>query len=233
MQTGFSLYGREHLAALALILAWTAGMLVFLHPRRAYVKRAAKGYGIIMVLMEILRDARLLYLGEFSVGYLPLHLCSLGMLLCLWYGFRRGDRGGSLYLLCLPGALCALLFPNWTHLPVGHFVSIHSFVYHGLLLQSSLLPLLGGKLRFRDAAAAFGVLCMAAAVVGGLNLWLGTNYMFLQRPSPGSPLVYLAELPGRYGYQIGLAALSAGVILSISGITTAIQRCGKSNKDLL
>lgn len=84
--------------------------------------------------------------GAFSVGYLPLHLCSVAMFICLYAAWHpRSDTVGQLlWSLCFSGGLAALLFPNWTKLPLWHFLSIHSFIYHAMLVQFSLIAVITG-----------------------------------------------------------------------------------------
>lgn len=222
-----------HISALVFIAAWTVAVCLVVSKRPGKEKKAAKLLGICMVSSELLRDGILLGRGEFSVGYLPLHLCSFCMGLCLIYGFFREDRGSLLTLLGLPGSICALLFPNWGSLPPFHFVSLHGYFFHTLLLQGSLLPLVTGQLQLerRDLMHATAFLILAACAVAPCNLRLGTNYMFLRWPSPDSPLEYLALIPGPFGYQLGLLFLAVVVMFVVWGLIFLIQQRCKIHKD--
>jgi hypothetical integral membrane protein (TIGR02206 family) len=173
-----------------------------------------------MIALEVWKDITLGLIGAFSIGYLPLHLCSLGMFFALYYAHHpRADGCGQLlYSVFLPGALCALLFPDWTRLPILHFQSLHSFLYHGLLLQVSLMPVVTGRVHpgLRAVPRAFGMLLALALGVGILNGLLNTNYMFLSWPSAGSPLELLGNLPGIWGYRFGYALLVLGVLVGMN-----------------
>lgn len=223
----------SHLFALVFIAAWTAAVCLMMNKRREKGKTAAKILGLLMVGSELLRDGILIRRGEFSVGFLPLHLCSLCMGLCLIYGFFREERGAILTLLGLPGSVCALLFPNWGELPMLCFISLHGYFFHALLLQGSLIPLVTGRLcpKRRDQWQAMVVLVLSACVVMPCNLYLGTNYMFLRWPSPGSPLEYLTRIPGRFGYPAGLAGLAFGVIILTRWGISRLQNTCKIDKD--
>ena len=171
-------------------------------------------------------------IGAFSVGYLPLHLCSLAMFVCLYYGAHPWSKncGQILYSVCFPGAMCALLFPDWTMFPILHFQSIHSFVYHTLLVQVSLAPVVTGRIRpgLRQVWKSMAFLVAVAIPVGVLNRLLHTNYMFLGHPSAGSPLELLGNIPGRYGYLAGYFLLVLAVEIAMNlpwSIFTRRRQC--------
>jgi hypothetical integral membrane protein (TIGR02206 family) len=214
---GFTLYGPEHLGALGVLFVLSLGVLLWLRGRTVSLQnRVLRAMSIAMILMELLKDFTLGVIGAFSIGYLPLHLCSMAMFVCLYYAFHpESDACGQLlYSVCLPGALCALLFPDWTRFPLWHFQSLHSFLYHAMLVQFSLFPVISRRVRpsLRQVPRSFLFLCIVALPVGLLNHLLGTNYMFLSRPSKGSPLEFLSVLPGKYGYLLGYCLLVLGVL---------------------
>lgn len=215
---GFARFGGGHLVVLG-ILAVLSALVVFavcrLTPRRRdRVLRAMSG---AMVVMELLKDLALAAQGAFSVGYLPLHLCSMGMFLCLYAAWHPDSDGAGqlVWSLCFSGGLAALLFPDWTRMPLLHFQSVHSFLYHAMLVQFSLISVISGRARPRVGrlwkVALF--LVLAAIPVYGINLVLGTNYMFLNRPVPGTPLELCARLPGTWGYLLGYGLLAAAVLV--------------------
>ena len=222
-----------HGSALVFITAWTVAVCFVMKKRREKGKTAAKLLGLLMVCSEILRDGILMGRGEFSVGYLPLHLCSFSMGLCLLYGFFREERGAVLCLIALPASICALLFPNWGELSLLHYISLHGYFFHALLLQGGLMPLVTRELQLRwgDLWRALGFLLLTGGVVAPMNLYLGTNYMFLRWPSHHSPLEVLARLPGAFGYQVGLLLLAVGVVFCVWGMLMLLQRQCKIHKD--
>lgn len=215
---GFSLFGTAHLAMLAGSAALTVlAELMFRRLSERGRERVMWGMSVSMVALEIGKDFTLAVIGAFSVGYLPLHLCSFAMFVCLFCAAhpKNGACGQILYSVCLPGAVCALLFPDWTRLPLFHFQSLHSFLYHTMLVQFSLFPLVSGRIRpgLRQIWKSMVFLALVSLPVYGINCLLGTNYMFLNRPSRGSPLELLARLPGRFGYLGGYFLLVLGVVV--------------------
>ena len=215
---GFRHFGPEHRMVLAVLAVLSAGITAWgcrMKERgRIRLLRTMAG---IMVALEIWKDGMLAGMGSFSVGYLPLHLCSIAMFLCLWFAWRPGsDLAGQLvWSVCFPAGVAALLFPDWTNMPLLQFQSLHSFLYHGMLIQFALIAVISGQIRPRIGHAWKTVLFLIvlAAGVYGINLRLGTNFMFLNHPLPGTPLMLCAHLPGRWGYLAGYGLLAAGVIL--------------------
>lgn len=214
---GFALGSRGHIAAFILVMGCTLLLLLMSsqlsHGAKARMLRVLSSS---MLVLELGKDFILGLLGAFSVGYLPLHLCSLSMFACLYYAFHPGSKraGQILYSVVLPGALSALLFPNWNVFPLFHFQSIHSFLYHGLLLFFGLFPVVSGRVSPGPGAIlpSMGFLSALALPVGLLNRCLHTNYMFLRGPSKGSPLEFLTVIPGKYGYLAGLFLLALSVV---------------------
>ena len=83
---GFSLLGPQHLGMLALLALWSAAVLLwFRRLREVQLVRALRAMASVMLALEVLKDFVLAEIGAFSVGYLPLHLCSIAMFVCLYY----------------------------------------------------------------------------------------------------------------------------------------------------
>lgn len=235
---GFQMFGPVHFAVLSVLLAWSAGFLIYF--KRLPEKRQnrwMRGLAWGMAASELVKDAILAAIGAFSVGYLPLHLCSLSMFVCCFYSLLPYNRscGQILYSICFPGALCALLFPDWTAFPLLHFQSLHSFILHMLLVQFSLFPIVSGRARPGLSGVWKGVAFVVAAAipVAGLNRLLGTNYMFLQRASKGSPLEFLTALPGGgMGYLAGFFLLVLGVVFLLNLPFMLLNHLGRKKKEM-
>ena len=160
--------------------------------------------------LEVYRIAVLALIGKMSLYQLPLHLCSMAGFLCCLHAFFKWDwLGQVLYTLCLPGTVLALLFPDWVRYPAIHFITIQGFTFHAgivlyvicQLLQHNIIPRL---------AALWKVIVFLLVVVPPVYLFdkkFHANYMFVNVPSPGSPLEWLASFLGNPGYLAGYAVL--------------------------
>lgn len=181
-------------------------------------KRLRRGVGLAVLACELAKDLCLLVQGAFGVGYLPLHLCGLAVFFTLAHAIRPGQTlGDFLYSTCMPGAAFALAFPDWTDYPPFAYHSVVAFTVHALLVAYPLMQLCGGDLR-PDAARlkrCLAILLVLALPIYGFNRAFGTNYMFLCRPAPGSPLEWFASFLGNPGYLLGyipMLALVWGVL---------------------
>lgn len=157
--------------------------------------------GTIIFLLEIIKDIVLLILKEFTWGYLPLHLCGINILLIAFDVIKPTKAVRSfLYFIAIPGAMLALLFPNWTNLPVWNFFHLHSFIIHILLVLYPLLLVTTGQANTDFKSILKGVLLLIgmAIPIYFLNLLLDTNFMFLMKSDKGNPLELFEKLLGSH-----------------------------------
>lgn len=212
--SGFAMFGAEHFAWLAALVA-AGALLCFCYKKsgartRRSIRRAAAAAALGI---ELLRAALLFAAGEYNIGRLPLHLCAMAVYICALHSWRGGRLTGQfLYAFCLPGAVFALLFPDWVSYPALHFMSVSSFLIHALIAAYVLMQVLAG-----DIAPDIGRCpqCLALMLALALPVYVfdratGTNYMFLNRPSPGSPLEWFSFL-GRPGFVLGYIPIIAAV----------------------
>lgn len=216
---GFEPLGMAHLGMLGgLGVFICAVVLLGCRLRTAGRLRLLRGISVSMVLLELIKDLVLALQGAFSVGYLPLHLCSIAMFICLFWAYRPAwdGAGQCLYSLCLSGGVAALLFPDWSRMPLWHFQSLHSFFYHALLVAVPLTAVCSGMVRprVRKVWKPMVFLGGAAVPVYGFDWLFGTNFMFLRHPVPGTPLELCARFPG--GYLLGYGLLVAAVLVLLN-----------------
>lgn len=126
---GFSLYGISHLCTLAGIsFSCLIGARWYKRQPDSTRHSFSHALGLTIFLLDMLRYVVYWRIGGLSIYELPLHLCGLAVYLCILHSIWKPDwLSQVLYTLCLPGACCALLFPDWTHYPFWSFVSLHSF----------------------------------------------------------------------------------------------------------
>lgn len=212
---GFAMFDGVH-------LAWLGGFVLFtVLCCLLYRRLSAKGRRIMRIVMaalivadEALKMATLFIGGNFSVNYLPLHLCSINLFLIAWHAFRPSRTlDNYLYAVCVPAALAALLFPNWTALPPTSLMHIHSFTFHMLLACYPVMLLAGGDIRpqLRSLPKVVLLLACLAAIAATANEVLGTNFMFLSYASKSNPLYWFKKHWGNHlwGYAV-LAPLLVG-----------------------
>ena len=189
---GFSTFGRTHLIWLS-VIAIVCILAIFIYNKLNSQKRKIMRIiiGIIIILYEIIKDIVAVIIGDFGIGHLPLHLCGINILL-IGFDLLKHTKTvrNFIYYFCIPGALLALIFPNWTVLPCMNFFHIHSFLIHGLLVLYPLLLVCGKEIKPEIKMMPKCILllvCMAIPIYF-VNLAFDTNFMFLMDPEIGNPL---------------------------------------------
>ena len=212
---GFSLFGKIHWMWLTVFILFTVGSCLWYHGAGAEARANwEKGMALFLLGDELFKMACLTIGQRYLPDYLPLHLCSINIFLILFHSRKKNETlNHFLYTVGIPGAMAALLFPSWAELPLGNFMHIHSFTVHILLAAYPIVLAVNGVLR----PSAGGILkCLAlllamAAPICLINLWLGTNFMFLMWAEPGNPLYLFQQLWGSHLY--GFPVIIAGVLL--------------------
>ena len=211
---GFRLFGAGHLAFLLAITIGTGIVCVAyrrVEPRsQSAIRRVLAA---ICLALELGKDLLLIAtLPSYPIEQLPLHMCGMGVFILVADAFAPGRRKTLreiMYSLSLPGAVAALLFPDWTPYPILNVYSLQGFLGHGVLICYVLTLLVSHQLipdwRGLWRVALFGFVVSYPVYV--LNRRLGTNFLFINGGSPGSPLAWLESRMGNPGYLIGYAAL--------------------------
>ena len=212
---GFELFSPHHFVWLAIALVTV--MVCCRAYRRCgeeQRERFRKAVAVLLVADELFKMIMLLIGGNFMLKYLPLHLCSINIFLIAIHAWKPTRLlGNFLYLVCIPGAIAALLFCTWATLPPLNFMYIHSFTIHILLVLYPVMLTAGGDIRpqAREFWKCILLLMAMAVPIYGVNLLCDTNFMFLMYPEPGNPLLWFEEHWGNhlYGYPILIAAVMA------------------------
>ena len=198
----WSLYDKGHLSWL-LAIAIVCGISIVLFRKSEVEKqdRILKGLAIWIAIQEIIKDIVFLFMGTLGFEHMPLHICGISIFFTLWYAFKPGDLNGAyIYGVSLPGALAALIFCDWTELPIFCFSALNSWTIHAELVAFALMALASGRLkpRFKEIPRLTAVMVGMAIPIYFLNKAIDTNFMFINYPSPGSPLVPLYDIFGDF-----------------------------------
>ncbi len=189
----FVLFGPAHLAVLVgtVLLA-----LVLVRPVRARPEgpwARLLRYGLAALLLAIIgfEIAMGVAGGWLRLEHVwPLQLCDLAMLLAVSSLITRDRRTAELlYFWALAGSGLAMVTPDLRQgFPRWEFLVF--FGLHGLVVVAALVLTFGFGLRPRPGSARRAFLATAgyAALVGGVNALLGTNFMFL-RARPATPTI--------------------------------------------
>ena len=213
---GFGLFSSAH--GLYLAVAALSALLLCLFYRHLDGERRRRlrlALASSALALQLLRAVLLIISGNYTIGRLPLHLCAMAVYISFFHALRGGRLLGQfLYAFCMPGAAAALLFPDWSYYPALHFMTVSSFVLHILVFCYVLMQVSGGDIRpdIKSLPQCLGVMLAIAIPVYVFDVLTNTNYLFLNWPSPASPLELFAFL-GRPGYVLGYLPLIAVVWL--------------------
>lgn len=210
---GFTHFGLLHLIWLLVFAAVTVVNCI-LYRKLGAVGRARwkKTVALLLLTDELFKDIMLLIGGRFRPDYLPLHLCSINIILIAVHAWKPSKLlSGYLYTVGIPGALAALLFPTWTSLPIMNFMHLHSFTVHILLALYPIVLGTAGELnpQVKQLPRYLLLLVAMAIPIYGINLLLDTNFMFLMSADAGNPLYLFEQLWGNhlYGFPVLIAAV--------------------------
>lgn len=177
------LFGSFHIAtalfavaAAAAAAVWTARRSSASGDPNAFTIRVLCASGWLLAALELYKQLFLFFIvnnGAYDWWFFPFQLCSVPMYLCILLPFVRG-RLRSSFLTFMSGytfisAAAALIYPEDFLRPYLS-LTLHGFIWHGLLLFISLLIMFTGS---ADASAhgtlstagLFALLCAAAVCI--------------------------------------------------------------------
>lgn len=197
----FQLFSISHLIALGIILLAIASIVLFRKKLTPSQKQSLRyGAATVLIANEVAWHLWNLFTGQWTLQtMLPFHLCSVLVWLSAYMLVKRSFRIYEFaYLLGIPGALQALLTPDLGLYDFPHFRYFQVFISHGLIVLAALyMTLVEG---FRPVPKSllrvliFSNLYML--VITGLNLLIGSNYLFTaHKPETASLLDILPPWP--------------------------------------
>ena len=231
-EMGYGLFSTAHLLSCGILLLF---ILLLYKGFRALQegpqRRILQGIAVFMPLLEAFKLGLLLYEGVFAGDYVPLYLCSMGMYLFPIVAFsrhpRRASYAGTVSLLfVLPGAVMALLFPNWIgYYPAISFMSLYSYIWHGLLILFPLCAFGMGLIILQKSSipkAYLFLVAMLPIILTGDRL-LGQNFWFLERPDVNNPFLGIYKALGYPLYLACVLTLALPASLVIWAVSYRIQ----------
>ena len=191
----FSKFGSIHFAILGIIGIVMAANVDFYKKQNKRGRRKTLWFiSMALLVTEILRMSAALFTGQWCWDFLPLDLCGINIFVCIWHAYTRNRVAAELlYSLCLPGALVALLMPNWNRVPLYNLFGVHSWFCHILLVLYPVLMLAGGyKPNIKYLPKVVLVTLAEAVPIYFVNKSLNTNFFFLNG-TDNNPVLELGE----------------------------------------
>lgn len=159
---------------------------------------------IIMCILEVVKISFNLQQNSFRDvnTYMPLYYCSILLYAGLLSSFGKGalKRAGDVCLATgsVIGGIVFIIYPS-TSLPMYpafHFLSIHSFFFHGTMIY---LGILINKTQYIELeqndikyfASVIGIMSIVALII---NKLFNGNLMFISNNFPGTPIEILYDI---------------------------------------
>jgi len=195
------LFTEQHFFVLLLMLIGSVYWIkAYIHSENK--KSLMRATAIIILALELSRQAILMATGQYAWEFLPLHLCGLGVFIIFLDAYWENKYTKEiLFMLTFPGALAALITPDWVVFPLFNFFSLQSFIIHALEVVYVLMRY--GAKEIKPSLKKVWIptlfLIVALPIIQMVNRNLGTNFFFLEVGAPGSPLETLqAEFGALY-----------------------------------
>ncbi|MCH4020332.1 MAG: YwaF family protein [Erysipelotrichaceae bacterium] len=162
---------------------------------------------VILCLLEIIKIGWRFYYGYGPQlnTWVPLYFCSITLFAGILSAFAKGtlQHIGDVFLCTggLCGGIVFLMYPatSLMSFPAFHFLSIHSFLYHGcmtylgiLMNRSGLVCLKSSDFRYYAMYVLF--FCILALI---LNQRKDSNLMFISKPLDGTMYQLMGKICGK------------------------------------
>ena len=204
------------------------------------VERIIKKCTIVIWILQAIIIAFKLATGDIRDvnNYVPLYYCSLLLYAGALSSFAKGvlKRVGDVFLAtgAIIGGIIFLIFPTTSlpTYPMLHIVSIHSFLYHGIMVYLCILVNITNYIQIKASdikyyATFVGIVCVLAYII---NTIFNSNLMFISQNFPGSPVEILYNLTGRFFTTVACVGQMTLPFYIVYGCKTLIERINIKNK---
>lgn len=213
----FTMFTLQHLIVIFVFLCSCYAIYFFRKPlQKKNLRQAEITIAVSLILFELFYHFWQIYNGVWlAYQSLPLDLCSIGIILCIFLLFTGNKIVYELLLfIALLGATQAILTPV-LDLGFPHFRFLHFFYTHFAMIWTVLYFTWVKNYRptLRSVGKIFIFLNLLLPVILLTNHFTGGNYMFLSRkPETASLLDFLGPHPY---YIFSLEALLIGLSLIV------------------
>ena len=193
-------FGIAHITALIFLLLLNLGLTRFKNQAEITKQRVRTALAIALWTDESLWHFWNIYHGAWSVReHLPLHACSLliwlGGVMLLTRSYRIYE---FVYILGIGGAFQYLMTPDLGIYGFPHYRFFQALLSHGLLLTAGIYMTVveGFRPTWKSLLRVAIWSNIYMAIIYPINLWLGSNYLFVNaKPATASLLDLFPEWP--------------------------------------
>lgn len=203
------MFSTEHFRLLAITLICVAIALKYTkNIEKDKVKKIIRKTTIFLWILEIIKILFNIKNYGFSAvnKYVPLYFCSLILYAGIFSGYCKGTlkKMGDVFLSTggIVAGLIFLIYPltSLTSYPAIHFISIQSFILHGIMLYIGLLMLITKytTIEKRDIIYYSAIIVIISGIAYIVNLKFGSNLMFISENYPGTYIETIYNNTGKF-----------------------------------
>lgn len=199
------IFTKDHIMLIIItIIGIAIALKNTIHKNKEEVKTIIKNITIAMWIFEFIIIYFKLSTGDIRNvnNYIPLYYCSLLLYAGLLSSFTKGklQRTGDVFLATggIVGGIVFMIFPTTSLLsyPVWHIVSLHSFLFHGMMVYLGILINASHYIEIEKQdikyfAGLIGIICILAYII---NQIFDSNLMFISKDFPGTPIHIIYQI---------------------------------------
>ncbi len=194
--TNFVPFGSEHYLILLGILIF--GVYFIYSGKYRWEKKQKRNYAIIlagaMAFTQLFKMFVRMYLGNYDqTTDLPFHLCSSMPFVLMYIYYTEKRNVWAIFFFWMMAGTSQALFTGTIKDVLPHYESIRYWLVHGgcVILSIYGFVVYGWRLKFTDVLKSCLAMNVAALFVYPINIWLGSNYFFLNGKPDGKTLYNL------------------------------------------
>jgi hypothetical integral membrane protein (TIGR02206 family) len=209
----FKIFGTSHLVILAILLIGSL-LIWFLIPKlNSNTQKLTKNLLLAgLILQFVVFNLWHWYFGTYDVTrFLPLHLCTISAILLIFTLIFDNKFVNKLVLFWSPvSAFLAIALPDMNaseNFPSFRFLEF--FGSHVLIIWAVIFIFRVQKTlaNFKDLVVSIVILIVTLPFIYLLNLWIGSNYMYLMRKPNGGQMDFLPAEPWHVAGATGLVII--------------------------
>lgn len=203
------MFSTEHFILLAITTICVVIALKFSkNMEKENVKKLIRKTTIFLWILEIIKI--IFNIKNYSLSavnkYVPLYFCSLILYAGILSGYCKGilKRMGDVFLSTggIIAGLIFLVYPltSLTSYPILHYISIHSFILHGIMVYIGLLMLITKytTIEKRDIIYYSAIIVIISGIAYIVNLKCDSNLMFISQNYPGTYIEIIYNNTGKF-----------------------------------
>lgn len=175
--------------------------------KKENVRKIIQKATIFLWILEIIKIIfNIINYGFSAINkYVPLYFCSLILYAGIFSGFCKGilKKVGDVFLSTggIVGGIIFLISPltSLTEYPAMHFISLHSFIFHGTMAYIGILMIVTKyiKIEKTDIKYYFTLIVAISIVAYVVNIICDSNLMFISKNYPGTFIEIIYNATGR------------------------------------